>query len=68
VIAARPLNGLKAQPPEVDLFFARAEDAELDYQQEWLMIEARTGYYEAARYTLTALQKMARERCSVSHF
>lgn len=62
VVAARPLEGLKVHPPEIDLFFARAEDAEFDYQQEWLMVEARSGYYEAARHTLTALQKLSSER------
>ncbi|KAL1853711.1 hypothetical protein Plec18170_005102 [Paecilomyces lecythidis] len=61
VVAARPLEGVKKQPPEIDLLFARAEDADFDPQQEWIMVEAKTGYYEAHRHTMTALQKMARE-------
>lgn len=62
VVAARPLEGLKSQPCEIDLFFANADDAEFDCQQEWLMVESRNGYYEALRHTLTALQKMSSER------
>lgn len=61
VVAARPLEGVKLQPAEVDLYFARAEDAEFDPQKEWIMVESRTGYYESARHTMTALQKMAKE-------
>ncbi|WEW55997.1 DEAD-like helicase superfamily protein [Emydomyces testavorans] len=61
VVAARPLEGLKSQPCEVDLFFANPDDAEFDYQQEWLMVESRNGYFEALRHTLTALQKMRTE-------
>lgn len=62
VVAARPLDGVKQQPPQVDLFFARAEDADFDTQSEWVMVEARTGYYEASRHTMAALQRMTRER------
>ncbi|KAE8349973.1 P-loop containing nucleoside triphosphate hydrolase protein [Aspergillus coremiiformis] len=62
VVAARPLEGVKLQPPEIDIYFARPEDAEFDAQQEWVMVEARTGYYESMRHTMTALQKMNREK------
>lgn len=62
VVAARPLESLKIHPPEVDLFFACAEDAEFDYQQEWIMVESRSGYYEASRHTMAALQKLSSER------
>lgn len=65
VVAARPLEGVKRQPPEVDLFFARSGDADFDTQMEWVMVEARIGYYEAARHTMTALQKMTRERLAL---
>lgn len=61
-VAARPLDGLKASPPEIDIFFARHEDFEFNYQQEWVMVEARVGYFEASRHTLSALQKMSGER------
>ncbi|KAL2002464.1 hypothetical protein VTN02DRAFT_6731 [Thermoascus thermophilus] len=66
VVAARPLDGVKQQPPQVDLFFARAEDADFDPQREWVMVEARTGYYEASRHTMTALQRMTMESFPLS--
>ena len=62
VIAARPLYGVQKSPSEVDLFFASHEDLEVDPQEEWLMLEARAGYYEAYRHTLKALQKMMSEK------
>lgn len=62
VIAARPLENVKKLPPEVDIFFAQPEEAEFDPHKEWIMIEARHGYYEASRHTMTALQKLSRER------
>ncbi|PGH16195.1 hypothetical protein AJ79_01962 [Helicocarpus griseus UAMH5409] len=68
VVAARPLEGLKNVPSEIDIFFARAEDAEFDPQQEFVMVEARNGYYEASRHTLTALQKMGREGFPFSEY
>lgn len=61
IVAARPLEGVKASPPEVDLFFTAPDDVDFDTQQEWTMIEAKSGYYESARHTLTALQKMTKE-------
>lgn len=61
VVAARPLEGVKMQPAEVDLYFSRSEDVHFDPQQEWVMVESRSGYYESARHTMTALQRMARE-------
>ena len=61
VVAARPLEGVKITPPEIDIFFIRPDDIEIDSQQEWIMLEARTGYYEAYRHTLLALQKLDKE-------
>ncbi|EER27806.1 hypothetical protein CPC735_031420 [Coccidioides posadasii C735 delta SOWgp] len=61
VVAARPLEGLKSHPCQIDLFFANPDHAAFDYQQEWLMVESRNGYYEALRHTLLALQKMSKE-------
>ncbi|KAF9891202.1 hypothetical protein FE257_004766 [Aspergillus nanangensis] len=61
IVAARPLAGVQQQPPEIDIYFARPEETEFDPQQEWIMVEAKTGYYEALRHTMTALQKMNRE-------
>ncbi|KIW27697.1 hypothetical protein, variant [Cladophialophora immunda] len=61
VIAARPLAGLLCEPPEIDIYFARPEEIQLDPQKEWLMIEAKQGYFEAYRHTLKALQKLSQE-------
>jgi helicase required for RNAi-mediated heterochromatin assembly 1 len=62
VIAARPLDQVKQQPHQVDVFFAHVEDAHFDRQQEWIMVEPRTGYYESLRHTMIALQKMTTEK------
>lgn len=61
VVAARPLAGVLCEPPEIDLYFNHAEAVEIDPQVEWLMIEAKQGYYEAYRHTLRALQKLSQE-------
>ncbi|KAL4920881.1 P-loop containing nucleoside triphosphate hydrolase protein [Aspergillus aurantiobrunneus] len=66
VVAARPLEGVKLFPPEVDLFFANPDDADFDPQMEWIMVEAKQGYYEASRHTMTALQKLNRESFPLS--
>lgn len=60
-VAARPLEGLNLNPPEIDLFIARAEDLQIDPATEFVMVEERTGFFEADRHTLLALQKMMRE-------
>lgn len=65
VVAARPLAGVSQNPPEIDVFFADPEEIEIDPQQEWVMIEARSGYFEAYRHTLLALQKLSQERSAV---
>ena len=62
VVAGRPLAGLEQNPPEIDIFFAAPDEIELDPQQEWLMVESRNGFFEAQRYPLLGLQKMAQER------
>lgn len=60
-VAARPLSALQQNPPEIDLFIARADELEIDPAQEYIMIEERGGLYEANRHTLLALQRMMRE-------
>ncbi|GAB7362881.1 hypothetical protein MBLNU230_g3183t1 [Neophaeotheca triangularis] len=60
-VAARPLSALQLNPPELDLFIARAEEFEFDPAQEWVMIEERSGFFEADRHTLLALQHMMHE-------
>jgi helicase required for RNAi-mediated heterochromatin assembly 1 len=60
-VAARPLSALNQNPPEIDLFFARPEDVEIDPTRKWIMVESRSSFFEASRYTLMALQHMMRE-------
>ncbi|KAK3117984.1 hypothetical protein LTR53_000136 [Teratosphaeriaceae sp. CCFEE 6253] len=60
-VAARPLELLESNPPGIDLFIARPEEMELDPAMEWVMVEDRSGFFEADRHTLLALQKMMRE-------
>ncbi|PYH48749.1 putative DEAD box helicase involved in nonsense mediated decay [Aspergillus saccharolyticus JOP 1030-1] len=61
VVASRALESVKLKPPEIDIFFAKPSDIEFDPQKEWLMVEAKDGYFESVRHTMTALQKMDQE-------
>jgi helicase required for RNAi-mediated heterochromatin assembly 1 len=61
VVAARPLDGLKQNPPTIDLFFARPDEIEIDPQIEFTMVEERASFFEAGRHTMSALQQMMRE-------
>lgn len=61
VVAARPMDGLKQNPPEIDLFFARADEIEIDPQIEFTMVEERSSFFEAGRHTMMALQKLSHE-------
>ncbi|KAJ5653266.1 ATP binding protein [Penicillium lividum] len=67
-VAARPLDNVNKCPPEIDIYFACPEDIDIDFQQEWIMVEAKDSYFEASRYTLTALQKMAKESFSLGQY
>ena len=60
-VAARPLELLDSNPPEIDLYIARPEDMEIDPAVEWIMVEDRSGFYEADRHTLVALQRIVSE-------
>jgi helicase required for RNAi-mediated heterochromatin assembly 1 len=60
-IAARPISALQQNPPEIDLFFARPQDQEVDPMKKWIMIECRASFFEASRHTLLALQHLMRE-------
>jgi helicase required for RNAi-mediated heterochromatin assembly 1 len=60
-VAARPINALDQNPPEIDLFFARAEDMEVDPMKKWVMVESRSGFFESSRHTMMALQHMIHE-------
>ena len=61
-VAARPFAGVEDTPCQIDIYFSNPEQMEIDPQQEFTMVEAKTGYYEAARHTLRALQKLSSER------
>jgi helicase required for RNAi-mediated heterochromatin assembly 1 len=60
-VAARKLAVINQDPPEIDLFIARAAELEIDPAMKFVMVEERSAYYEADRHTLLALQKMATE-------
>ncbi|PWY90834.1 ATP binding protein [Aspergillus heteromorphus CBS 117.55] len=66
IVAARPLETVTQYPSEIDIFFTRPEDVDFDPQKEWIMVEAKDGYYESARHTMTALQKMSQEQFPLS--
>ncbi|RAK90019.1 DEAD box helicase [Aspergillus costaricaensis CBS 115574] len=66
IVAARPLEGVQKHPPEIDIFLARPEDFEFDPQKEWIMVEAKDGYYESVRHTMAALQKLKQEKFPLS--
>lgn len=43
-------------PPRIDISWAHAGDAVLDPMEEMVMIEAKSGFYEAVRYAMLGLQ------------
>lgn len=61
IVAARPLQNLEVSPPEIDILFGVDEYHEVDPQNSFIMIEASSGYFEAYRHTLRALQKQSQE-------
>ncbi|RMZ73612.1 dead box helicase [Pyrenophora seminiperda CCB06] len=67
-VAARPLSALEQNPPEIDLFFARSEDQQIDPMIKWIMVECRSSFFEASRHTLLALQHMMREPFPLSKY
>lgn len=58
IVAARPVEQVKRHPPLVDLYFANPDEAYFDPQQEWIMVQPRTGYLESVRHTMRTLQLM----------
>ena len=62
IVAARPISLVEDTPPQIDIYFSRAEDIQVDPQLEWTMVEAKQGYFEANRHVLRALQKLSCER------
>lgn len=61
IVAARPKAGIECNPPEIDIYFSCSEELEIDPHVEWLMVEAKKGFYESTRHTMRALQKMSGE-------
>jgi helicase required for RNAi-mediated heterochromatin assembly 1 len=61
IVAARPIAGVEDTPPQIDIYFSRTDEIEIDPQLEWTMVEAKQGYFESARHTLKALQKLSQE-------
>ena len=69
VVASRrgvDLNVEAPVKPSIQIYVGDPRDIEIDPQQEWMMVEASSGYWEATRHTLKALQKLHDERY-VSH-
>ncbi len=59
-VAQRPYkDGLDQNPPLVDLMWADPTEAVFDPSQELIMLQARSGYFEAARHALVGLQHAA---------
>ncbi|QDS69272.1 hypothetical protein FKW77_002250 [Venturia effusa] len=66
VVAGRPIEGLRQNPPEIDLFFENPGQLEIDPFMEFTMVEERSSFFEADRHTMKALQKMMGERSPLS--
>jgi helicase required for RNAi-mediated heterochromatin assembly 1 len=47
------------QQPQVELFWAESNAAALDPLVEYVMLEAKVGYFENVRYTMLGLQHTA---------
>ncbi|KAK6436820.1 hypothetical protein LTR95_006991 [Oleoguttula sp. CCFEE 5521] len=60
-VASRALARITQNPPELDLFIAHTDDIEFDPAANFIMLEERSGYYEANKHTLLALQKIRTE-------
>lgn len=62
VVAQRPVeNGLDQNPPTIDIFWGKINEAVIDPDQELVMVESRNGYYEAVRHALKGLQHASTE-------
>ena len=60
-MAVRLLAALEQNPLEVNLFFTRPKEININLSVLWTIVKERTGFYEASRYTILALQKLIRE-------
>lgn len=62
IVASRTLDLVAKNPSRIDIYFADPKDIEIDTQKEWVMIESQMSYFEASRHTMTALQKLSKEK------
>ncbi|ETS84456.1 hypothetical protein PFICI_02481 [Pestalotiopsis fici W106-1] len=60
VVMGRNIEDLAKSPPTIDIKWAETEQMVFDPTEELVMIEARSGFYEAVRHTLVGLQHVAR--------
>jgi helicase required for RNAi-mediated heterochromatin assembly 1 len=59
-VARRPYrDGLDQNPPQVDIIWGIPSEYVISPDEELIMIEARSGYFEAVRHTLVGLQMAA---------
>lgn len=64
VVASRLLSALDVQypaKPSIQIYIGNADQLEIDPQQEYVMVEAVSGYWEAYRHTFQALKKLYSE-------
>ncbi|KAI8949809.1 hypothetical protein F4801DRAFT_602994 [Xylaria longipes] len=60
VVADRPFrDGLDRNPPTIQIFWGNTDDAVLDPTTELVMLESRSGYFEAVRHCMVGLQHVA---------
>ncbi|KAL2311866.1 Helicase Required for RNAi-mediated heterochromatin assembly Hrr1 [Schizosaccharomyces pombe] len=57
-VCARPLSGLNKHPHEIDVKFEDISIS-LDPREEYVMIEATSGYWEAYKHVLRSLQRLS---------
>ncbi|CCU82840.1 DEAD box helicase involved in nonsense mediated decay [Blumeria hordei DH14] len=68
VVGRSTSGGLDQNPPSIELFFGDNDDVELDPHEGYVMIEACTGYFEASRYLLVALQDLMSEKSPLDQY
>ena len=69
VVASRLLSALEVRYPEkpqLHIYLGNANQLEVDPQQEFIMVEALVGYWEAYRHTYQALKKLHYETFPMS--
>lgn len=65
VVTSRVISELQVVAPNkpcIHIEFGEAYEIEFDPQEEWIMVESTSGYWEAYRHTLAAMQKLQSEK------